>query len=616
MIWQSLSSLCSRDSRPLWLSAHLIGLFSYRFLRKKVGGDKSKTTRHSGPTCHDTKDFVSPFKALIFPSRTTHTRMFPVQHSFSYSYFYVGIPVGWHGSINSILSADTSVNQAWFHVAAEDYLERGLPGLDLRQKLGHYLESQGLMIEDYPLAYLVTAPRFLGYAFNPVSFWYLYSSRCELVAMILEVNNTFDERRLYFLKMDEKANVGCTHEDIECPPSTTMQSGTSIESTRKRIRFSSTWSKDFHVSPFNSREGAYHLVAIDPHFNCKAENVSVSNTITLMSSQSHTKLIAKVFSVSTTIDPATCNMTAKMLLVLRYGLVGIITFPRILRQAWTLYFKLNLEVFFRPEVARSSIARAPTKLETEMASFFSRYLEYTIASLIEPLRLIYKPLFGMGPTCVFISKTYALQDDRTITIEVTSPVFYSRFVHYAHPLEAFDVEFLGTDAKNRTVDVVKPHLLTSLFKKGQESTTQIQDLKGLDKSRWAVMQLLRCRPASQAYNPTPDASNAKMKRGDIRRLPLSPLDVFVMSYCKDAAMYRRNATRLFLAQRYAFGVAEIVGLLEISLRVAVTILASWYCFNLRIFTMDHTYWILPISRIVSIGCIMNVCTWWALVKGF
>ncbi|RYZ78991.1 MAG: DUF1365 family protein, partial [Proteobacteria bacterium] len=36
--------------------------------------------------------------------------------------------------------------------------------------------------------------------FNPVSFWYIYDGDAQLKYMILEVNNTFDERRLYLLR--------------------------------------------------------------------------------------------------------------------------------------------------------------------------------------------------------------------------------------------------------------------------------------------------------------------------------------------------------------------------------------------------------------------------------
>lgn len=87
-------------------------------------------------------------RPLIFPSRTTHTRLFPKKHSFSYSYLLVGIPVGWKGSVASMISTDIqaddnlNVSQAWFHVNAQDYLERGQGKLGLDGKLARYLKSQ------------------------------------------------------------------------------------------------------------------------------------------------------------------------------------------------------------------------------------------------------------------------------------------------------------------------------------------------------------------------------------------------------------------------------------------------------------------------------------------
>lgn len=144
-------------------------------------------------------------KPCMIPCRTTHSRLFPTKHSFSYSYLYVGIPVGWVGRAGRILSADSDLDRSrtyktWFSVVAEDYLERGSHRLGLQGKLQDYLRSQGVPPEMYPYAYLVTAPRFLGFSFNPVSFWYLYDSRRSFAAMILEVNNTFDERRMYFME--------------------------------------------------------------------------------------------------------------------------------------------------------------------------------------------------------------------------------------------------------------------------------------------------------------------------------------------------------------------------------------------------------------------------------
>jgi hypothetical protein len=72
--------------------------------------------------------------------------------------------------------------------------------MGLRGKLSEYLRSQGVRLEQYSHALLVTALRFLGFSFNPVSFWYLYNEANLLEAMVGEVNNTFDERRMYFME--------------------------------------------------------------------------------------------------------------------------------------------------------------------------------------------------------------------------------------------------------------------------------------------------------------------------------------------------------------------------------------------------------------------------------
>ena len=89
-----------------------------------------------------------PLRPLIFPSRTTHTRLFPKKHGFSYSYLLVGIPVGWKGSIATMISADVNRHEdlqapkSWFSVDAEDHLDRGNDKAGLIGKLRMYIESQ------------------------------------------------------------------------------------------------------------------------------------------------------------------------------------------------------------------------------------------------------------------------------------------------------------------------------------------------------------------------------------------------------------------------------------------------------------------------------------------
>lgn len=88
-------------------------------------------------------------RVLLFPSKTTHSRLFPKQHSFVYSYLVVGIPVGWEGGSGGMVSSTSSeqpwfsrLSRGWFHVDPADYLHRGDRHLGLRGKLDAYLRSQ------------------------------------------------------------------------------------------------------------------------------------------------------------------------------------------------------------------------------------------------------------------------------------------------------------------------------------------------------------------------------------------------------------------------------------------------------------------------------------------
>ena len=97
-----------------------------------------------------------PVKPMFFPCRTSHTRLFPKKHTFSYSYLLVGIPVGWKGSAGGMLSGDDerklapwysrvlsrNPGSAWFTVNGDDHLERSHVPDGLQGKLRNYLQSQ------------------------------------------------------------------------------------------------------------------------------------------------------------------------------------------------------------------------------------------------------------------------------------------------------------------------------------------------------------------------------------------------------------------------------------------------------------------------------------------
>lgn len=342
----------------------------------------------------------------IFECRTDHTRLLPKKHSFSYSYLLVGVPIGWRGAVGSIISSDISISsdpatpsETWFSVHAEDYLERGGHIDGLAGKLRDYLTTQNASMDDYPYAYLVTAPRFLGFSFNPVSFWYLYDKTKELAAMILEVNNTFDERRMYFLPRQ------------------------ALGDARASRRFAQHWDKDFHVSPFNDREGSYSLSAVDP----LETTAQIDNNLVLSSNDGKPKIIARVYSTKPGLIPASMSALSTISFLARWWWVGFMTNPRIIREARVLWVK-GLQVFYRPEVMATSIGRTPSAEENSIEVVFYSWLQdlsdfsdtpinYTAAANDRKAMSIYP---GNGN-----SARRAMAKQEVLEIKILTPAFYA-----------------------------------------------------------------------------------------------------------------------------------------------------------------------------------------------
>lgn len=510
------------------------------------------------------EDFVLP--PLLIPSRTTHSRLFPAKHAFSYSYLFVGIPIGFRGHVGSVLSVDHP-QRKWFDVQSTDYLDRGKAYLGLGEKLKRYLHTQGVTDREYAFAYLVTAPRFFGYSFNPVSFWYLYDSDTRLKYMILEVNNTFDERRMYLLRA-ETGPKG----DANAPD---------------QVRFEDTWTKDFHVSPFNGRDGSYSLRATDPLAAFQATGtVKIDNNIVLRSAEGQAKLVARVFSVGAPSEPAKVTLLQLTRFLTAWWWVGLATFPRIVWEAQKLFLAKKLRVWARPEVTATSLGRGYTADEAALEEVFHAFLTHVVEHARAPLRVVYEAAGSDGGEAVLYSPGFTYEQDhrRTLTLKIASPAFYSRFVHYAHAKEAFDRECLTTHEKSRTLVIEAPELLPALLEAVKEEDRDTRELSTkqtvLDRWRWGWLRRARCPPAAASYPSDSSRLDHEYNVNDIRTFQLSELDRFVqrrMAY--EADIYRRILTKLFLAERCALGVPASMVLGDILLRCVLVLLAMLYCDN-------------------------------------
>ena len=429
---------------------------------------------------------------------------------------------------------------------------------------------------EYPHAYLVTAARFLGYHFNPVSFWYLYSASKRLEAIVLEVNNTFDERRMYFLaRGDVPPERHIAGQDQSGEGDDTLPEaadGAAYENGGVE-RLTKSFPKDFHVSPFNSRKGTYSLMARDPLAPGMEGQCYIENTVNLVSSKGHPKLVARLFSQGPAIDPKNMTAIQKLSFLLSWLGVGFVTFPRIVKQAAMLYFRRGLHVWYRPEPLKSSIGRQATGAERQLEAVFRLYLRRVVDQANVAVVVKYIPSgISDAKTELMTSPGAKRQPRRAEEMEfkVLTPAFYARFVHYAHDLEAMFCEF----RENCTIWISRPDIIPKLLLRKPPPPLRTSNI--LDFIRFRTIQKLRQRPerierplTSSAAATTTTA--AGQNPTDIRDFRLSAMDGFVLcledSHTRKA--YRSVVSSMFVSERIALGSLELLGIQRFALRALV-----------------------------------------------
>lgn len=165
--------------------------------------------------------------AWLLHCRVAHDRLRPTRHRFVYPVFCVRLNV----------DALPRLNRWWFGVdrarivslRTDDYGARD--GSELAAWIRTRLSAAGLPNDG--AIWLQTFPRILGYAFNPVSFWFCHDREGHLRALVAEVNNTFGGHHAYLVTAPD---LGPIHDRT-------------VLATRKLL----------HVSPFNDVRGHYAM---------------------------------------------------------------------------------------------------------------------------------------------------------------------------------------------------------------------------------------------------------------------------------------------------------------------------------------------------------------------
>ncbi len=140
------------------------------------------------------------FRSAIFAGSVMHRRVRPRRHRLKYSIFSFLFDLDELDALDARFRLFSRNRFNLFSFHDEDYgFQKGAP---LKQQVEGLLREAGLEPDGGPVR-LLTIPRILNYAFNPLNVYFCYARASNaLVAIVCEVNNTFGQRHAYVMVAD------------------------------------------------------------------------------------------------------------------------------------------------------------------------------------------------------------------------------------------------------------------------------------------------------------------------------------------------------------------------------------------------------------------------------
>ncbi len=168
----------------------------------------------------------------IYNGTVIHKRFKPKIHFFKYKVFSILIDISEINLLDKTLKI-FSYNK--FNIVSfydEDHGPRD--GTSVKEWVIKNLQDNQIDTQDIKIK-LLCYPRIFGFVFNPLSIFFIYNKKSELISILYEVKNTFDEQHTYIFKNKENKNT--------------------IKHTCK---------KKFHVSPFIEMNCTYFFKILKP----------------------------------------------------------------------------------------------------------------------------------------------------------------------------------------------------------------------------------------------------------------------------------------------------------------------------------------------------------------
>ena len=160
-------------------------------------------------------------------AQVVHARARPKANRFRYHVYYLCVALSDIATLDR-LTLFSLKRFNLFGLRLRDYNDAHSP----EQWIRNLMKEWAITTADGEII-LMTMPRVLNYAFNPVSFWFCLDKDGKLRAVLADVSNTFGERHAYLLSHEDGRAMGA--DDLF---------------TSKKI---------FHVSPFIEVTGHYQF---------------------------------------------------------------------------------------------------------------------------------------------------------------------------------------------------------------------------------------------------------------------------------------------------------------------------------------------------------------------
>ena len=171
-------------------------------------------------------------QSALYAGSVMHHRLRPREHRLRYSVFYLLLDLDEIDALAARLRLFSHNRFNLFSFHDSDHGEGA--SVSPRARVERHLQEAG--VEAGGPIRLLTMPRILGYAFNPLSIYFCHRQNGSLSAIFYEVNNTFGQRHNYLIPVPQNMKGAIRQES----------------------------QKSFYVSPFMTTDMAYSFSVVPP----------------------------------------------------------------------------------------------------------------------------------------------------------------------------------------------------------------------------------------------------------------------------------------------------------------------------------------------------------------